>query len=255
MSDQDDIFEDDKQKQTPPVETPPTTQSDPFSDLLAEVKNENGEPKYKSVEDAIKALNASQQFIETLKSEKADVANQLETAKQEIAKMGAVEDFVNRIAPNQAPKVDDPKPTGDEKQNLSEEKISELLMTTLQKREAEQRANDNLKTVVGELKQLHGDNAAQVIASRAKELGTTAEALRNLAKENPNMVLELFRVKNKSPVQSSQSTTSIPRNPNTTTETPVFEKSAARGGLSNKELRERWNKVKDYTYEQLNVET
>ena len=253
MSDQD-IFNSET-KQPNPAETPPVTPSDPFVDKLMAIKNENGEPKYKSVEAALEALQASQQFIETLKTEKQGVLTELEKAKAELAKMGNIEDFVQRISPQQKTAEPEPKPTSQGNPGLSEVEISRLLETAIEKREREAAAVNNLQTVIGEVSKLHGDKAAVVIAQRAKELQTTTEALRELAKTNPTMALSLLNVKPSSPAgKPSQSTTIPPHNPTNENQPPVFEKSAARGGLSNKELVERWRQVKDFTYKQLNVE-
>lgn len=256
MSDQD-IFDgakpQDNNTNPDPAKTSPTPQSDPFVDKLMEIKNENGEPKYKTVESALEALKASQQFIETLKTEKQSTLTELEKAKAELAKMGNIDDFVKRISPNAEPEPT--KPTSEKSQSLSEEEITRLLESALSKRESESRAKQNLDSVIGEVSKAHGDKAASVIAQRAKELQTTPEALRELAKTNPTMALTLLNVKAQAPVQPSRSTTIPPLQSTDDNPAPVFEKSAARGGLSNRELVNRWRQVKDYTYKNLNVET
>lgn len=254
MPDQD-IFSDNNQnknQQPNPAGTPPQSQTDPFVDLLAEIKNENGENKYKSVEDALKALKASQQFIETLKEEKKGTESELEAARTELAKMSNIEDFVNRISPNAEPKK--PEPTGNENKGLSEEEITKLLESALARRETQFQQDNNLSSVISIISQEHGDKASDFIATRAKELNTTPAQLRDLAKSNPTMALTLLNVKSKAPIQPSQSTinsnTNIPNN----NEPPKFTKGASRGGMSQKELLEMWRGVKDYTYKQLNVE-
>jgi DNA-directed RNA polymerase subunit H (RpoH/RPB5) len=260
MSDQD-IFETKPQtptetkpsETTQTAETPPAPPSDPFVDKLMEIKNENGEPKYKSVEAALEALKASQQFIETLKTEKQGVLTELDQAKAELAKMGNIDDFVKRIAPNASPEPT--KTTVEKSQSLSEEEVTRLLETALSKREQESRSKANLDSVIAEVSKTHGDKAASVIAQRAKELQTTPEALRELAKANPTMALTLLQVKTQPSVQPSRSTTIAPISPTSDNSPPVFEKSAARGGFSNKELLDRWRQVKDFTYKNLNVET
>ena len=251
MPDQD-IF-DDTQPNPKPVETPPTSQPDPFADKLMAIKNENGEPKYKTGEAALEALQASQQFIETLKTEKQGVLTDLEKAKAELAKMGNIDDFVKRIAPNAEPEPT--KPTSEKSQSLSEEEITKLLETALSKREQESRAKANLDSVIVEVSKTHGDKAASVIAQRAKDLQTTPEALRELAKTNPTMALTLLNVKVQPSAQPSRSTTIPPIHSSESNPAPVFEKGVARGGFSNKELVDRWRQVKDFTYKELKVET
>lgn len=252
MSDQDDIFNT-KQDKNNPGETPPNPSADPFTDLLMEIKGEDGQPKYKSVEDALKALNHAQQFIKTLQTEKQGVQGELETMREELKKMGNIEDFINRLKPPADPTKS--TPTGDEPKGLSEEDIKNMLEKTLLARENEQKQASNLQSVIQKMSELHGDKAAHVIAQRAKELNTTSESLRELAKTNPSMALALLQVPASKGVQPSQSSITLPRSTNPTLEPPVFEKSAARGGLTNKELRDRWNAVGEYTRKRLNVET
>lgn len=251
MPDQGDIF-DETNKQPNPAETPPNPNADPFVDLLTEIKGDDGQPKYKSIEDAIKALAHSQQFIKTLQEEKRGVEQERDTAREELTKMGSIEDFINRIDPNAEPKKSNP--TGEVPKGLSEEDIQALLDKNLTQREQQRRQEDNLGSVIRKMSELHGDKAASVIAQRAKELNTTTEELRNLAKTNPNMAMALLQVPNKQPVQPSQSSMNLPRSTNPDLEPPTFERSAARGGLSNNELRDRWRKVGEYTKKRLNVE-
>jgi len=255
MSDQDDIFNltDPKETETNPAETTPVSQPDPFTDILMGIKNENGEPKYKTVEDALKALGHSQQFIKTLQQEKAELKSQFEQASNELEKMGNIESFVNRISPNtQTPA---PNPTGKEAATLSETEITKLLENALEQREKQSQEKNNYDMVVGEITKVHGDKASVIIAQRAKELNTTTETLRELAKSNPAMALSLLSVAGTQPVQPVKSTINATIKPSDSTEAPKFERSAARGGLSNKDLADRWRQVRDFTYKQLNVES
>lgn len=249
MSDQT-MFNEPTQTQATPV----TSQSDPFVDKLMAIRNENGEPKYKSVEAALDALAESQRFIETLKSEKRTVEEQLEAEKAERQKMGNIEDFVKKISPNAQPS---PAPvTAGNAQGLSEERVAQLFQEQLQARERETTAQRNLDTVVSTLAQMHGDKASAFITQKAQELNTTPAALKELAKSNPTMALTLLGgavVKtNASPSQSSIVKPSNPSDPNPK---PTYERGIARGGLSNKELLERFNASKAYTNKRIGLET
>lgn len=250
MSDKGDIF-----SQPNPAETPPTAPSnpDPFVDLLTQIKNEQGEPKYKTIEEALKALQHSQQFIKTLQTEKQDVETQLLTARTELSKLGDVESFVNRLLPTAAPQ--NPQPTSPGTQGLSEAEITRLLETALNQRDEQTRATSNLQTVVNELKKVHGDNASTVIAQRAKELNTTVDNLKDLARTNPAMALSLLSVQSKSSPKPSLSTTNPSFKPSEETGLKSYEHSAARGGLTNKELVNRWREAGELTFKKLNVET
>ena len=54
---------------TPESITPAANPSDLFTDQLAAIKNDQGVPKYDTVEKAIEALQHSQQYIPELKTQ------------------------------------------------------------------------------------------------------------------------------------------------------------------------------------------
>lgn len=252
MSDQD-IF-DNKQEQKQEKETPSQAQDDMFADKLNMIKNEHGEPKYKDVATALEALSNSQQFIETLKAEKADTAQELELVRAELAKVGNIQDFVEKIAPTNpaTPPAATPE-TGD---GLSEEKVAGVVEQMLSRKEAERRAQANLSTVVNKLSELHGEEAALFIKTRATELNTTASELKELAKTNPTMALTLLLPDGQAqkPAAPSQSSIIPPIKSTDDNTQPVFERGVARGGHTNKELMDMWERSKAYTKKRLNVE-
>ena len=244
------MSEEDKNKE--PAVTPANPQSNPFVDKLMAIRNEKGEPKYKSVEDALDALAASQQFIETLKTEKRTVQEQLDAASAELAKRDTLEDFVQKLKPTATPAAPTETPTPDA--GMSEEKVTQLLETTLEKRERQAVEQRNLETVVGSLQEKHGDKAVEFIKQRANELQTTPAALKELAKANPTMALTLLGGDGKK-VSASPSQPSLvgsPPNPN-----PVAPQKSglARGGYSNKELAEAFKASRAETNKRLGLET
>lgn len=251
MSDQD-PFQTTPQTSTPEA-TPPSAPADPFVDKLSGITNEHGEPKYKDVETALDALKASQQFIEQLKKENAEQTRIREEREAELAKLGSIEDFVNRIkpaAPTNEPVVTPPASTG-----LSEEDVAKLLQKQLEQRDAQSQQEKNLTEVTQRLSELHGDKSSAVIQSRAKELGTTPSGLRQLASTNPAMALELLGAKSSTPTPApSQSSVHLPHTPKDDNPMPVFEKSTTRGGLTSKEMAERFRKSREYTNKRIGVE-
>lgn len=253
MSDND-MFEEEKNVTKPEqVETPPAPPSDPFADKLQAITNENGEPKYKDVETALEALKASQQFIETLKTEKSQTSAELEQARAELEKMGNIDDFVNRIKPDAKTqeKVETPPKT----HSLSEEEITELLQKQLDQRDQQSQQARNLEEVTRKLSEMHGDKSAEYIKQRAKELGTTAAELKNLSMANPNMALALLGTPGKTvPKPSQPSTLNLPPNTNEDNPRPKWDRGAARGGLTSAELAERWRQSKDFTNKRIGLE-
>lgn len=139
MSDQDDIFGNEpKPNQTNPGD-PGTPPSDPFADKLAGIKNENGEQKYKDLNTALEALSASQQFIPQLQNENAELKKQMEEMDAKLKQMGNIEDFVNRVSPNQPATPPAEPATPVQPQGLGEEEIAKLLDQRLDQRNQTQR--------------------------------------------------------------------------------------------------------------------
>lgn len=138
-NDQDDIFGNEpKPNQTNPGD-PGTPPSDPFADKLAGIKNENGEQKYKDLNTALEALSASQQFIPQLQNENAELKKQMEEMDAKLKQMGNIEDFVNRVSPNQPATPPAEPATPVQPQGLGEEEIAKLLDQRLDQRNQTQR--------------------------------------------------------------------------------------------------------------------
>lgn len=250
MSDQD-IFDDTNSNSEA---TPPVRSDDPFSDKLKEIKNEQGEQKYKDIDTALEALKASQEYIKELKAKTDATAQEKEQLRAELEKMGSIDDFVNRISPAAAPK-DKNEATPPVNTGLSEEKVAELIQKQLQSAEQSSQQQKNLETVVGELSNVYGDKVAEHIKQRAEELGTTPSELKELAKQNPKLALVALKGEAKTtstPSQSSQSSTFVQKDVN---EKPVFEKGVTQGGFTNQQLADRWREVGKYTHKRLGVET
>lgn len=232
-------------------ETPNTSQSNPFADQLSGIKNENGEPKYKDVETALNALTQSQQHIKTLEAEKATQGQELETARQDLAKMGSIDDFVKKISPNTAPTN---PPETPEVSSLSEEKVVSILEERMRAGQEAQTQDANLKSVIAQLSQIHGDKASSFIKQKAVEMNTTPQDLEDLAKTNPAMALAALGGGAHSPTQPSRGTTIPPVTSPNDNPMPKWEKGIARGGLTNKEIIARMEEAKLYTNKRLGLD-
>jgi len=252
MSDSD-IFQQQPPESTePPVATPPTAQTDPFADKLSSIKNEQGLPKYKDVPTALEALAASQQFIETLKQEKAQTSLELETARSELSKLGNIDDFVKKISP--PAQAQEPSATPQVSTGLSEERVLTLLQQQIEQRDLQSQQNINLAEVTKTLSGVYGEKSSAVIQQKAKELGTTVEALKELSKDNPRMALALLGETPKPPNAPSQTSVNMPHTPQESNPIPVFQKGATRGGFTSKELQSMFNQSKAYTNKRIGVE-
>lgn len=198
MTDQS-IFEN---KQTP--STP--IQSDDLNDLLSQIRNENGEPKYKSVRDALVGLQHSQEFIKTLRTEKSQVEQQLNEVKPVADKVTELERIVLELTKPSTPVA---TPTS----GMSEEAIAQLVETTLTKRQQDEVAKQNLTSVIGSVRAEFGDKAEEVFYAKAQEIGLSRADINSLAARTPQAALKLIGVQAKTstvkPTVSSTNTSSF----------------------------------------------
>lgn len=242
MSDQDPFNPEDKSNTDG---DPVVPQNDPFADQLSGIKNENGEQKYKDVGTALKALQDSQQFIRQLKEEKALAESKLEQASSELAKMGSIDDFVKKISPDSKPSTHSETPKGVE--GLSEEKVAEILDRRMAQQSQRAAEESNLRQVIEALNSVYGDQTPEHIKNKASEYKTTPAALKEMAKTNPQMAMAILggaAPKSRTP---SQSMTIPPMKTPDDNPAPKWERGIARGGLTNKELVERFRESKAYT--------
>lgn len=243
MADQPNVFGGDNPPNPSPATTPSTnTPNDNLATMLSAIKNEQGVQKYDSVEKALEALKHSQEYIPSLKTE-------LEKKEQELAELRAareryenLETIVERLTAT--------KPNGGEPpatKGLDEQAVNELVRRTLAETESSRRAADNLNKVQEALVSKFKDKAAEVVKSRATELGVTPKDLEELAKKSPALALQLFNTKvgeSPSPTTSSFSSRLEP------TPTPKLsrpEKSLL-AGASSADVNEFFKKVKEEVY-------
>ena len=195
-----DIFSQEEVKQTPveaPSQTQPATQS-LYEDLLKGIVNESGQPKYQSVDVALQALKASQEYIPQLKQKETALEAEVRQLKEELAKRSSVEEVVERLKAQQQPVLQDtPVHTG-----LDENAVLGILA----KRDAEAVALANIKNVSDQLTAKYGDKAKDVLQQKVTELGISPQALKDLSAQSPAAVMALFGnsgIKSTSPVSNS----------------------------------------------------
>lgn len=248
MSDQN-VFNDDNQ-QTEPTTTAPSD-TNVFADKLNTIVNEKGEPKYKSVEDALEALAHSQQFIETLKSEKQTQSEQLQTLQTELEKRKSVEEVANSLL-NTNP-TQKTEATTDEPKGLDENKVAELVNNILSSKTQEQQQAENLNKVLSSLNEQYGDKARVVVAERAKELGMSLKQMEQLSKDNPAAAVVLMGGKEIKSVTTPR--TQVPPHNTPEGELPPPKKGMINGGASTTELVDEWRAIQKDVHKKFDVQS
>lgn len=200
MADQS-IFDNNQNPQATPVTSTSTpSPADKLQDLLSQIKNENGEQKYKTVEDALVGLSHSQAFIKTLREEKSALEAQFNEVKPVAEKVTELERVVLELTKpsQQAPTSASP---------LSEDAVAKLVETTLTKRQQEEIAKKNLTSVVDVVKQEFGDKAEEVFYSKAAEIGLSRAEINSLAARTPQAALKLIGVSGRQSTTTFKPTT------------------------------------------------
>lgn len=194
MSDPTSIFNNQNSSETPNNQnnggsnTPNGGSPNPLETLLAGIKNDRGEQKYKSVEDALNALKHSQDYIPQLSDKLRQQEQELAEAKAAAAKITQLEQTLLQLTQNNTP----PASATPAQNGLSKEEIAELVSRTLTANQAEAVAKDNLSKVVSTLTQSFGDKAEEVFYGKAKELGMTVTEINSLAAKSPAAAFKLL---------------------------------------------------------------
>lgn len=201
MSDPTSLFGTNNPQETPAINTP-TPNADPVVTMLQSIKNEKGEPKYKTVEDAIKALQHSQSYIPTLTEEKKRMEFELEQLRSQVGKVNELETTVkNLIEKSQSPATT-AAPA------IDEGKIKELISNSINEVKTREDMDRNAKSVVATVASKFGDKAEEVFYGKAAELGMSKAEINHLAATRPKAVLSLLGIQDTVvPPQSRQQST------------------------------------------------
>lgn len=138
-------------------------------------------------EDVLNKFQNADKYIEELKQE----VEQLKSQKAGSEKLDVVLDKLSQLGEAKPVQESEGNTTQSEpvKDDVSIESTVEAL---LKKREAEKSFSRNVEEVNSKLSQVYGDKAADVVASKAKELGMTIEEAKRFAGERPKAFAKLF---------------------------------------------------------------
>lgn len=183
MSDQTSIFKTDASTETNELH------KEDYSSALDNILNENGEKKYKSVEDALNALNHSQKFIPQLQEENSALKAKLEEIEKERLDLMSIENTLAEMANKQ-------QETGNTNQQTQapDIDIDAVFEKKLQEYEARKKLEQNKQAVAKSLVDSFGERAQEVFEEKAKELGISPQELEELSMKSPSLVLSAIGV-------------------------------------------------------------
>lgn len=173
------------EKEAPSQEASPSPSND-FSDQLELIKNDKGERKYGTVEQALEALKHSQEFIPELKKEKEDLSGELEALRKQQEKIDSLTEIVSKLTAKEEPVVHQPQ------EAPQEQDVAQLVQEVLERNKATETQTSNTTAVATALGEMYGTKAEETFYGKATELGLSKEAINQLAATSPKAVLALF---------------------------------------------------------------
>lgn len=167
------------------TETDEDTVTVAFEDLVGEGK------KYKTNEDAAKALVEKDRFIERLKLE----AKEAREAAQKRIKEEEFLDRLERLATAKPPAEQDTKPEDrgvEQPSAVKPEDIDVMIAKRLEEAEAAKKRKDNLTAVETKLRETYGEAFRRHVQSHAQRLGVGTEFLTDVAAKSPEAFYNLL---------------------------------------------------------------
>lgn len=186
----------------------------PFDTMLSEIRNDRGEPKYRSVEDGLTALKHSQAHILSLTSDRQKLEAELVTLRAKTDSIDELKATVEKLTQRSS------EPQQKETQ-LNEEALANLVDSRLSFQQAQAAKLDNQKSVAGKLQEVYGDKARDLFYEKASQLGFSADEFEALSAKSPKAILTMFNINgdgalkqpNKSPPVGKVNSEGFQRNP------------------------------------------
>lgn len=183
MSDQTIFDQTNTQPVTPATPTNQPSSSDNVADLLKLIVNDKGEPKYKTIQDALVGLQHANAHIQTLVTEKRQVEQEklsLQTAAEKVAELERVVAELTKAPTQATPAVVDPT------------QIQEMVSQAISATKTQEVQKQNTSVVVNAAKQTFGEKAEEMFYSRAQDVGLSREQINALAASSPQAALKIL---------------------------------------------------------------
>lgn len=177
-------------------ESKPTTPAQPvvtpqdYTSLLGMIVNEQGEQKYKTIEDALKGGAHAQAYIAKLAAEKAALEARLEAASQHQSREAELERTLQELLAKTQTTSAPTTPV----EASNPEDIASLVLKQLEARDAASKAKANQSEVAAKLLETFGAEAEKKYNDAAQELGLTVAEMNEMAAKSPKAVLKALGV-------------------------------------------------------------
>lgn len=180
-----------------------------YSDMLASIKNENGEQKYKNINEALKALANAQDYIPKLHSRIDALEAKQQGLEKSYEESLSIADRLDKILQEQRnqqeylgslqnKELDDPPPPPPEPKEAPTFNEEEMYKNFRGRMEEEEKANirsNNINTVSQTVLSMYGEKSKEFLNSKLADLGMSMEALESIAAQSPKAALSLIGIK------------------------------------------------------------
>jgi len=154
--------------------------------------------KFATVEDLAKGKQEADQFIEQLKGEMSDLRSDLD---QRLSAQDLLEEIrKEREAQLSASNV---PAEGNTTPSLGTDEIASLVKETIEQRDVERTASQNLETVDKKMKELYGEKAQEVMLLKAKENDISPDFLKDTAAKSPKAFFNVLGIQDQKPITPS----------------------------------------------------
>lgn len=185
----------------PAAEPQPATQAPAqvpsYDAQLAMIVNEQGEQKYKNVEEALKGSAHAQAHI-------ANLTQQLAELKQAAEKATTLDSVMEAMKTSTTQEPSTPPATA----GLDESKVAEMFNNFYSTAEQEKIAVANEQAFSSDLMSAYGDKAVETMANKAQELGVDLNVVRDMARKSPAAAKALLGL-NAQPTTTTSMQTSV----------------------------------------------
>lgn len=239
MSDQD-LFDEATDK-TPaggePTSKPQAT-PDVSADLLKTIVNDEGQPKYASVEEALKGAASGQEHIRKLEAE----------LKELRGKGNAEDKFEELLA---AVKESKGSGKGEEASTMKPEDVLGIVKDYLTDTKAAETRDSNIKSVTNHFRTKYGEAASETLYSKAADLGFSKSEINAMIANNPNATLKILGEDKPATKSTDPVTAKGGYNPAQFSQKPAEKPETIMGPTSTAKLTDAWTASKRRTLERL----
>jgi hypothetical protein len=216
--------------------------------LLSSIKNERGEQKYSTIEEALNGLKHAQDFIPSLRQATAEKDAEIERLRVAAERAAELERTLEALTSQRQQAPATPAAAVDENA------LADLVNRTLTQRERQAVAQANIATVASTLQSVFGTDAETKMYGTAAELGMSREEINALAAKSPKAVFTMLGVNQQSANKPNQPTPTS-STVNTAAYTPNPQSFIGRNtvpvmiGATSQDIQESMNRAKNMVNE------